>query len=443
MRVTAFIRQKDAGKNNVTARASVYFRVRDTGLDMKCASELQINPNHWSQERQGYKVRIALVPDDIKNRFDSQVSELAALIAKEYYVGANSDWLQKVIFAYHHPNAYKLSDGTLVNTTLVEWAEKYLQSKKFDHHQECNTRGLMVKITRFERYMQKVKKRNGYQWNIDTLNADDLRDFEQYLLNEHVIQKEHPELFTDFTDRAVNNPRSLNTINSNMTLLRTVCNWVRKQGATRNDPFNGYEVPKTLYGTPFYLTIEERDKVYECDLSDRPDLAEYRDMFVFQCMVGCRHGDLVTFTPKNFIDGVLEYIPQKTIHKLPRTVRVPLTEKAAAILARHTHGEDEVLFPMHFNFKFNDAIREILKRAGINRMVSVLNPRTRQEEKRPLYEVATSHMARRTFVGNLYKQVKDPNLVASMSGHANGSVAFARYRTIDDDIKRDLVGLIQ
>ena len=52
-------------------------------------------------------------------------------------------------------------------------------------------------------------------------------------------------------------------------------------------------------------------------------------------------------------------------------------------------------------------------------------------------------MARRTFIGNLYKLVKDPNLVASMSGHANGSVAFARYSAIDDDMKKELIDLIK
>ena len=51
-------------------------------------------------------------------------------------------------------------------------------------------------------------------------------------------------------------------------------------------------------------------------------------------------------------------------------------------------------------------------------------------------------MARRVFVGNLYKQVKDPNLIASMSGHSNGSRSFARYRAIDDDMKRELVNMI-
>ena len=80
--------------------------------------------------------------------------------------------------------------------------------------------------------------------------------------------------------------------------------------------------------------------------------------------------------------------------------------------------------------------------AHLDRKVPILNLLTRQNEMRPIYEVATSHAARRTFIGNLYKQVQDPNLISSMSGHANGSQAFARYRTIDDDIKRGLVDLI-
>ncbi len=55
-------------------------------------------------------------------------------------------------------------------------------------------------------------------------------------------------------------------------------------------------------------------------------------------------------------------------------------------------------------------------------MVRVLDPKTREDVARPLYEVATTHTARKTFIGNLYKQVKDPNLIASMSGHSEGAV---------------------
>ena len=52
-------------------------------------------------------------------------------------------------------------------------------------------------------------------------------------------------------------------------------------------------------------------------------------------------------------------------------------------------------------------------------------------------------MARRTFVGNLYKKVKDPSLISSMSGHAEGSKAFNRYRVIDDEVKKEAVTLME
>ena len=51
-------------------------------------------------------------------------------------------------------------------------------------------------------------------------------------------------------------------------------------------------------------------------------------------------------------------------------------------------------------------------------------------------------MARRTFIGNIYRKVKDPNLVSALSGHKEGSKAFQRYRDIDEEMKRDLVKLL-
>lgn len=51
-------------------------------------------------------------------------------------------------------------------------------------------------------------------------------------------------------------------------------------------------------------------------------------------------------------------------------------------------------------------------------------------------------LPRRSFIGNIYKKVKDPNLVGALNGHKEGSKAFARYRTIDDDMKKELIDLL-
>ena len=79
---------------------------------------------------------------------------------------------------------------------------------------------------------------------------------------------------------------------------------------------------------------------------------------------------------------------------------------------------------------------------GINRLVTVLNPISGEQESKPMYEVASSHMARRTFVGNLYKKVKDPNAIGELSGHAEGSREFKRYRAIDEETKKELVSML-
>jgi hypothetical protein len=42
-----------------------------------------------------------------------------------------------------------------------------------------------------------------------------------------------------------------------------------------------------------------------------------------------------------------------------------------------------------------------------------------------------------------HKEVKDPNLVGALSEHKEGSKAFARYRTFDDDMKKELIGMLE
>ena len=81
--------------------------------------------------------------------------------------------------------------------------------------------------------------------------------------------------------------------------------------------------------------------------------------------------------------------------------------------------------------------------AGITYLVTKLDSVSRTESKVPINEIASSHMARRTLIGNIYKLVKDPNLVSALTGHVEGSRAFNRYRDIDIDMKRDLVKILE
>lgn len=116
--------------------------------------------------------------------------------------------------------------------------------------------------------------------------------------------------------------------------------------------------------------------------------------------------------------------------------------QAQAILRKYSKLPDGRLLPFIPAQQYNERIREVLRIVGIDRMVTIIDPLTGKEDKKPICEVAASHMARRTFIGNLYKKVQDPNIVASLSGHVEGSRAFSRYREIDKEIKTNVVKLL-
>ena len=99
------------------------------------------------------------------------------------------------------------------------------------------------------------------------------------------------------------------------------------------------------------------------------------------------------------------------------------------------------MLPFISEQKYNQAIKEAFRLAGLDRIVTVLNPLTRKPEQKYLYEVATTHTARKTFIGNMYKKVKDPDLVSSVSG-IKKAASFRRYREIDDEMKQELVNLL-
>ena len=224
--------------------------------------------------------------------------------------------------------------------------------------------------------------------------------------------------------------------------------WANNQGHTNNDPFRKYSIGAEVYGKPIYITAEERDRIYSTDLSKSPMLERQRDVFIFQCLTGCRVSDLYRLNKDSIGSdprGIyIHYIPHKTIEDNPQTVKVYLNDKAQEILNKYRDKfkDTQDILPLISQQKYNDSIKEVFRACGIDRTVPVLNPVTGQTEHKSIADIASSHMARRTFVGNLYKKVKDPNLVGKLSGHKEGSRAFARYRDIDDDMIKEMSDLL-
>ena len=439
--VKAFIRITSTKKV-----ASIRFRYTDgRAIQLFHKSEITISPDAFDTKKECVKAKIIFDSEKRKN-IDKGINDRKELI-KKLCIGIpdksilSSSWLDTSIDKELHPEKYTPIKPVIFQTFFCDFDE-FLQKRKLSDSRE---KGFMV----LKRAMQRYELIRGFQWQLDSITSDTIKDFETFLIEEHTLFEKYKPIYDDFSAVAGFNRKTLipqcrgmNYINGLFRKLRAFLNWCYDVEKTTNRPFKNYEGAPDLYGTPFYITIDERNTIYNTDLSHRPSLAIQRDIFVFQCLIGCRIGDFYKMTKQSVINGAIEYIPRKTKDGHPITVRVPLNDTAKMILKRYDSNDTRIL-PFISEPKYNQAIKEIFKIAGITRTVTVINSTTREEEKRPINEIASSHLARRTFIGNLYKLTKNADLTSSLSGHTDGSKAFFRYRAVDEDTKVELVKMLE
>lgn len=426
-------------------KANIRFRLRDgRSIQYFFKSELVINPVLWDNKAQTIKAKV-LYDAAERAAFNKSITDFKNIILQAYYSllqkGKYSPELLDIeVDKIIHPEKHNFSNDK--TQTFFDLFDDFLKNHKLSDIRKRNFMVLKRSLKRFELYRAK-KLKHPLKLELDNITPDILKEFENFLKEEYLVFNSYPDIYELVPESRTPKPRGQNTINDIFTKFRTFFLWAINTKKTKNNPFTSFIVEECVYGTPYYITIEERNKLYKTDLSNRPALTIQRDIFVFHCLIGCRVGDLYKMTKANIINGAIEYIPRKTKEGRPVTVRVPLNSIAKEIIKRYENADGDSLFPFISEQRYNIAIKEMFAVAGLTRMVTVIDPTSREELKRPINEIASSHLARRCFVGNLYKQVKDPNLVGALSGHKEGSKAFARYREIDEDIKNELVKMLE
>ncbi len=446
MKVSLIVK-KSVKRYDTDSKATIYARLRDgRSVDLVAPTNLAINPNLWDDKAEQVKSKV-VCDDDVRSYYNVEGRKLKSYLEKAYQSNEEEltkDWLKIALDKYYNPKKYHIEPEVPPKPAVVELFDEFLSKHKLSEVRAKNYRVIKRGLQRYELYVRATRRgQKAFRLYVDDVTPDTLRDIWDFFENEHRYFEQYSAIYESVPEKRTPQPRGRNTLIDCFSRIRTFFFWCNDNKKTTNKPFDDFPLEECTYGTPYYITIEERNKIYATNLSRHPSLAVQRDIFVFQCLIGCRVGDLIKMTKGSIINGAIEYIPRKTKEGRPLTVRVPLNSVAQEIVERYRNCEGDKLLPFISEQKYNVAIKRIFMAAGLNRMVTVVNPTTREEEKRVLYEIASSHLARRTFVGNLYKQVKDPNLVSSLSGHKEGSKAFARYRDIDEQMKRELVDLLK
>ncbi len=340
---------------------------------------------------------------------------------------------------------YNIVQGRVFNDSFFDIYDKFVEGRVISKGRRNHYNVLRALLKRYEEFVRGTERgRSSFHLDVNAMRLDDIEDLEAFLRNEHQLYERYPSVFARMTIHRVPMQRGTNTVWTYMEALRAFFNWCVRNEIAHYNPFLLYKGAHQKYGTPYYLTLEERDHIADFDLSGCGRMVNVvRDMFILQCCIGCRVSDLLRLREADIIEGEVNYIPRKTQGVSGATVKVPLNRRARAIVDKY-RGIDKGgrLMPFPRALTYNEVLKRVFTLCGVTRLVTTLNPITGEEEKKPLNEIATSHIARRTFIGNLYKKVKDPNLICPLSGHVTGSKAFARYREIDREIRVETVKLI-
>ncbi len=264
-------------------------------------------------------------------------------------------------------------------------------------------------------------------------------EFRQFIYDEYRYVPLYPKLYPKVVGHRPPVKRCCNsTVVHDLKLLQAFFTELENTGEIRCSPFRKISAKKrrtimhVMYDAPVFLRAEEFRQVLETDVP--PNLQWAKDMFVLNCAIGCRIGDLLRLTLDKVAisdDGIpyVHYIPSKTVGRQTtnKEVITPLIEPAVEII-RRTKLRLIDTNPKYARQRYNKALRHLLKYCGISRRVNLFNPDTCDNVSKPLYEVATSKLARKTHIDMLNK-VQINYYAAGL--HQTGSESVFRYTSLE------------
>lgn len=390
-------------RKRIGEKAEVHIRFyAGRAIDLRARTRVFVPADAWNEQegRCNISRRFETPINADARKAQTELDTLAEHIRERYAAsGGKVDrkWLQDTI------------DKTADEKPLTDIIDEYCDAKQLAPRTRYKLHSLRLHLLRYE----KSRKTRLYAHTITTAQLDDIVKYLRSVAN-----------------------LGQNALATRIKQFRAL---VYFGGRPYPNPFEGWTIPQEVYGDPIFLTREEREQIAEfAGLSMAK--AVQRDIFIFQCLVGCRISDLYALTHANIHKGWLVYAPAKTSRHNGGIVEVPLTLKAIALVERYK-GVDQRgrLFPFISDTKYNNAIRSILQDVGINRPVIVRDPKSGMFHPVPLWSVASSHLARRTFAQIAYTNTRDKRLVASMTGHSENSRAFNRYTDITREMKEQAI----
>lgn len=255
---------------------------------------------------------------------------------------------------------------------------------------------------------------------------------ESYVRLKERLRRFKPDLrFSDLSEEFMNKLlKELSTtmyndaIEKRLSFLKQFVKWADSRNYGVNKEFFNFspKLPKAKIEVK-YLTLEELDRIKNCDIKEGTALSRARDFFLFQCHTALRYSDLKQLKKSNITerpDG--NYNIRVLTEKDDDYITFKLSKLATSIYLKYKDFSpaDGALFPVISNQKYNAALKELGKKAKIQGEWVDYEYRldTKIEVRSPKCDLAT-HTARRTFIVTAMNEGVSLELIAAISSHSD------------------------
>lgn len=253
----------------------------------------------------------------------------------------------------------------------------------------------------YKRY-EKLRVEDGYSpMTLQYGTADEVEAYQDYLVDEMGYAPD--------------------TINKRIGMVKSVSRNAKKRKYKVSEDLTEYDVPSKQPRKKediLFLTPEEVEMI----TAAREDLPSYlintQRIVILHIATGQRISDVMKFVETTFKEtdkGVIASVRQQ---KTGKEVEVPFKNKRAIEVVRTG------LFKAISHQKYNEYIKELAQRVGINQMTKskmVKDKRLKNVEVEK-YKLITSHSFRRTALSNLYLRGNIPeHYILNISGHSRAA----------------------
>jgi integrase len=188
-----------------------------------------------------------------------------------------------------------------------------------------------------------------------------------------------------------------------------------------------------------YLTPDELKTIEAFEIpNSKAYLKRVRDCFLFSCYTALRHSDLKALkkTDIDWEKGFIKIMASKDSDLLT----IPLTHKAKEILGAYWELPGANALPVITNEKANLYLKELGALVKLNRKVTKTYyiGREKKTDSFELWELLSTHVARRTFVTTAMELGIPADVVMSITGHSDYKIMQIYLGIRDERAKNEM-----